>query len=49
MPQTKEQKRIAAEQRNAAYQQLTLEQKRDKVANQPGNSTRQLKRLAREK
>lgn len=49
MAKTKEQKRLEAEERNAAFQALTLEQKREKIAQAPGNATRQLQRLARQK
>jgi hypothetical protein len=45
---TKEQKRQEAEERNAAYQALTIEQKREKLAHVPGNATKQHKKLAKE-
>ena len=40
-------KREEAEARNKAFQELTSEQKRDKIAKQPGNSLKQLRKLAR--
>lgn len=43
---SKEIKRQEAEKRNAAFQALTTEQKRDKIAKQPGKSARQMRKLA---
>jgi hypothetical protein len=45
MPKTKAQKRLEAEERQAAYDALTVAQKWDRVNNSPGVSAKQTARL----